>query len=121
MKALLCLYRNHRCLFELDNEEKGFEWISADDKDRSIFSFARHSKDGKDNLLFVCNFTPVEREDYRVGVLKRKQYTLLMDSSWENYESEQNIKLKPEKISADGKSYSIAYPLKGYGVLIFQF
>lgn len=121
MKALISLYRNHSCLYELDTEEKGFEWISVDDADRSIFSFVRHSKDGKDNLLFVCNFTPVAREDYRVGVLKRKQHTLILDSTWENYEENQEIKLKPEKIEADGKAYSIAHPLKGYGVLVFKF
>ncbi|MGN0263814.1 MAG: 1,4-alpha-glucan branching protein GlgB [Oliverpabstia sp.] len=121
MKALISLYRNHPCLYELDTEEKGFEWISVDDADRSIFSFVRHSKDGKDNLLFVCNFTPVEREDYRVGVLKRKQHTLILDSTWENYEENQEIKVKPEKIAVDGKAYSIAHPLKGYGVLVFKF
>ena len=121
MKALIRLYRNHPCMYELDTEEKGFEWISVDDADRSIFSFVRHSKDGKDNLLFVCNFTPVEREDYRVGVLKRKQHTLILDSTWENYEENQEIKVKPEKIAVDGKAYSIAHPLKGYGVLVFKF
>lgn len=42
------------------------------DADRSIFSFVRHSKDGKSNLLFVINFTPVARPDYRVGVPKKK-------------------------------------------------
>ena len=61
MKTLLHIYQKHPCLYELDTEEAGFEWINADDSDQSIFSFVRHSRDGKDNLLFVCNFTPVER------------------------------------------------------------
>ncbi|MDT9121123.1 alpha amylase C-terminal domain-containing protein, partial [Escherichia coli] len=46
----------------------GFEWVNADDGDRSIFSFIRHSEENKKNLLFVCNFTPMARDDYRVGV-----------------------------------------------------
>lgn len=124
MRELLNLYRNHPCLYELDTDPEGFEWIGVDDNERSIFSFARHSKDGKDNLLFVCNFTPVEREDYRVGVLKRKQHTLLLDSEWESYGDEQeekNTKFKPEKEEADGKAYSIAYPLKPYEVLVFKY
>ncbi len=49
----------------------GFEWINADDADRSIFSFVRWSPTKRNNLLFVCNFTPVERPDYRVGVPKK--------------------------------------------------
>lgn len=121
MKTLLHIYQKHPCLYELDTEEAGFEWINADDSDQSIFSFVRHSRDGKDNLLFVCNFTPVERTDYKVGVLKRKQHLLLLDSSRDTFDEEQSIKLKPKKVAADGKTYSISYPLKGYGVLIFQF
>ena len=56
----------------MDRNPEGFEWINADDGDRSIFSFVRHSPTGRNNLLFVCNFTPIERRDYRVGVPKRK-------------------------------------------------
>ena len=45
-----------------------------------IYSFVRKSKDGKNNMLFVCNFTPVARPDYRVGVPKKKTYKLVLDS-----------------------------------------
>ena len=72
VKELLHLYKKNRCLYELDSDWSGFEWINADDADRSIFSFIRKSKDGKNNMLFVINFTPVAREDYRVGVPKKK-------------------------------------------------
>ena len=124
MKALLGLYRSHPCLYDQDMDEAGFEWIGVDDNQRSIFSFIRHSKNKKDNLLFICNFTPVERDDYRVGVIKRKQHTLLLDSSWKSYGDEceeKGKKYKPEKTAADGKDYSIAYPLKGYGMVVFAF
>lgn len=120
-KALLHLYRKHPAMYELDNEKAGFDWINADDTDRSIFSFVRHSANGRDNLLFVCNFTPVDREDYRVGVLNKKQHTLLLDSSWGQYQEEGKERFKPEKIAADNQEWSIAYPLKGYSTVIFKY
>ena len=55
VKALLHLYQKNPCLYELDGNWDGFEWINADDADRSIYSFVRKSKDGKNNMLFVCN------------------------------------------------------------------
>ena len=59
---------------------EGFEWVNADDSSRSIYSFIRHSKGAKKNLLFVCNFTPIERPEYRVGVPRGKQYRLVLNS-----------------------------------------
>ena len=85
VRDLLHLYRRNRAMYELDNSEQGFEWINADDRFRSIYSFVRHAKGGKKNLLFVCNFTPVEREDYRVGVPRRKQYKLVLNSDEKKY------------------------------------
>ena len=80
VKALLHLYTSNPCMYEQDTTWAGFEWINANDRDRSIFSFVRKSKDGKNNLLFVINFTPVAREDYRVGVPKNKTYKLVLNS-----------------------------------------
>ena len=77
-RDLLHLYRSHKALYEMDQSWEGFEWINADDAYRSIFSFMRHSKGNKRNLLFVCNFTPMERSDYRVGVPRKKQYKLVL-------------------------------------------
>ena len=57
-RDLLHLYKKNPALYELDNDPAGFEWINKDDIFRSIFSFVRHSKGKKKNLLFVCNFTP---------------------------------------------------------------
>ncbi len=120
VQALLRVYRGHSCLYELDTKEEGFEWIEADNEEESIFSFVRHSKDGRDNLLFVCNFTPVDRLDYRVGVTKKTDHTILLDSTWEVYGDGQ-IRFKPEKIEINDRPYSIAYPLKGYACAIFKF
>ena len=62
-KDLLHLYKKNKAMYELDCSPEGFEWVNADDAERSIYSFIRHSKDGKKNLLFVCNFTPMERTE----------------------------------------------------------
>ncbi|HCR83843.1 1,4-alpha-glucan branching protein GlgB [Muricomes intestini] len=123
-KDLLHLYKRNKALYELDDEPAGFEWINKDDTFRSIFSFVRHSKEGKKNLLFVCNFTPVERSDYRVGVPRRKQYKLVLNSDEKEYGGageERPVVYKAEKKECDGRVYSFAYPLPGYGAAIFEF
>ena len=124
VRDLLHLYKNKKAMYEADHEFGGFEWINADDAYRSIFSFMRHSKDGKKNLLFVCNFTPMERADYRVGVPKRKQYKLLLNSDEEKYggtgEKRPQV-YKAQKQECDGRPYSFAYSLPPYGVAVFEF
>ena len=84
-RDLLHLYKKNPALYELDNDPAGFEWINKDDIFRSIFSFVRHSKGKKKNLLFVCNFTPVAREDYRVGVPTKRQCKLVLNSDEKEY------------------------------------
>ena len=124
MQDLLHLYRKNKALYELDSDEKGFDWINKDDVFRSIFSFVRHSKDNKKNLLFICNFTPMERPDYRVGVPRRKQYKLILNSDDKRYGGEgveRPLVYKATKGECDGQPYSFAYPLPGYGVAVFEF
>ena len=123
-RDLLHLYKKNKALYEMDSEPEGFEWINADDIFRSIYSFVRHSKDSKKNLLFVCNFTPMERPDYRVGVPRRKQLKLVLNSDDKKYGgsgAERPLIYKPVKQECDGQKYSIAYPLPAYGVAVFEF
>ena len=124
MKELLHIYKRNRCLYELDSSWGGFEWINANDADRSIFSFIRKSKDGKNNLLFVINFTPVERPDYRVGVPKKKTYKLILNSEDPKFfgsDESREVSYKAVKSECDGREYSFAYPLPGYGVAVFKY
>ena len=124
MKELLHIYKRNRCLYELDSSWDGFEWINANDADRSIFSFIRKSKDGKNNLLFVINFTPVERPDYRVGVPKKKTYKLILNSEDPKFfgsDENREVSYKAVKSECDGREYSFAYPLPGYGVAVFKY
>ncbi len=122
-RDLLHLYKKNKAMYELDSDPAGFRWINADDGFRSIYSFMRHSKEGKKNLLFVCNFTPVERPDYRVGVPRRKQLKLVLNSDDEKYGGkgeERPLVYKPVKQECDGQKYSFAYPLPAYGVAVFE-
>lgn len=123
MKDLLHLYREHPSLYELDTCEEGFEWINADDASRSIFSFIRKSTSGKKNLLFVCNFTPVERKDYMVGVPKLGEYKLLMHSEEKKYGGSgkrRQASYKAHPGDCDHRPYHLKYKLPAYGVAIFE-
>ncbi len=117
VKTLLKMYRKYPALYGMDTDPSGFEWINADDGDRSIYSFVRKSPTGRNNLLVVCNFTPMDRPDYRVGVPKKKQYTQLLD---ENGMTAKKV-FKAEKQECDNRPFSFAYPLPAYGVAIFQY
>ena len=117
VQTLLKMYRKYPALYGMDTDPSGFEWINADDGDRSIYSFVRKSPTGRNNLLVVCNFTPVDRPDYRVGVPKKKQYTLVLD---ENGQTAKKV-FKAEKQDCDNRPFSFAYPLPAYGVAVFQY
>ena len=124
VKALLHMYRKYKCLYELDDSWDGFQWINADDCYRSIFSFVRYSKSKRKNLLFVVNFTPIERQDYRVGVPKKKKYKLILDGDAEEFGG--NGRKRPEiyearKGDCDNQKYYVEYPLSAYGIAVFEF
>ena len=118
VKTLLHMYTKYPALYAGDNDPDGFEWINADDAYRSIFSLVRKSPTKRNNLLFIVNFTPVDRPDYRVGVPKKKQYKLIMN--------EHGLLEKPEVFKAeaqecDHREFSFDYPLPGYGVAVFTY
>lgn len=124
VKGLLTIYKKYPAMYELDDHPEGFEWINPNDGYRSIFSFVRHSKSGRNSLLFVCNFTPMARPDYRVGVPKKKKYTLLLnsdDAKFGGEGTERPTVYQAEKSECDGRPYSFAYELPPYGVAIFKF
>jgi len=124
MKDLLHMYKENPALYELDCSWEGFEWINANDSYRGIFSFVRKSKDGKNNILCVVNFTPIAYNDYRVGVPKDGTYKLLINSESSKYGGESTSRkanFKAEAQECDGREYSLGYPLAPYGVAIFKY
>ena len=121
---LLNLYRKYPAMYELDNDWNGFEWINADDKDRSTYSFIRKAADGKDNLLFVLNMTPMERKGFMVGVPYDGVYTHLLDSAEQRFGGVgSNIQPKIKAIAGlcDYRDFSITFDLPPYGAEIFLF
>lgn len=124
VKELLALYKKYPALYANDCNTDGFEWMNADDCSRSIYSFVRKSPTGRNNLLFVINYTPVAREDYRVGVPKKKQYRLILNSKDPKFGGDVPVEqtvYKAEKQECDGKEFSFAYPLPAYGVAVFVY
>ncbi|SFG33850.1 1,4-alpha-glucan branching protein GlgB [Oribacterium sp. WCC10] len=121
VRDLLHMYRKYPAMWELDDSWDGFEWVNADDSDRSIFSFIRKDKTGKDNLLFVINMTPMERPDYRVGVPVKTRYTLLLNEDGNVDSNKMKTLYQAESGECDGKPYNIAYSLPAYGCAVFRF
>ena len=122
VRDLLHIYQKYPALYESDDDWDGFSWINANDGDRSIYSFVRYAKNHKKSLLFVCNFTPVARPDYRVGVPKRGNYTVILDNEHGAYKTgEKAPVLKAVKSECDGQPYSVSLPLPAYGTAILRF
>ena len=118
VRDLLTVYKKYPAMYGMDDDPAGFEWINANDGDRSIFSFVRKSENDRNNILVVVNFTPVDRPDYRVGVPKKKQYKLIMNET--GLLKETSV-YKAEAEECDNREFSFAYPLAGYGVGIFVY
>ncbi len=74
------MYHNEPALNVLDSDPEGFSWIDPHDSDNSVISFMRRSKDVQDTLVFVCNFTPIPRYGYRLGVPEAGNYYELINS-----------------------------------------
>lgn len=78
------LYKEESAMHQLDCEPSGFEWIDADDSENSVLSFIRKNRTGE-KIVVVCNFTPVPRQDYEVGVPESGWYRELLNSDAECY------------------------------------
>lgn len=124
MSELLNLYKKSPCLNEIDNDWLGFEWMNADDTERSIYSFVRRNESGKQHMLFVINMTPVEYPKYRVGVPMNTQYKLLLNSDDEKFGGNGNKipkVLKAKKGLCDTREQYITFSLPPLTAAIFEF
>jgi 1,4-alpha-glucan branching enzyme len=79
------VYRTERALHQSDCDPKGFEWIDGSDSQQSILSFLRKTPDADENIVVVCNFTPVPRYNYRVGVPRGGYWQELLNSDSKDY------------------------------------
>lgn len=124
VKELLNMYRKYPALYSIDNDWSGFEWLNADDADRSVYSFFRKDETGKNNIMFVINMTPMMWENYMIGVPKKKKYKLLLNSDDKRFGG--NGHEIPAEINAvrgdcNFKKYNISFDLPPYTAAVFVF
>jgi 1,4-alpha-glucan branching enzyme len=123
VRDLNTTYRGQPSLHERDFEAAGFEWIDCTDSQRSIVSFLRVAKDPNDQLLFVCNFTPVVRQNYRVGVPRQGFWKEILNSDAPLYggSGQGNFGgLHAAPLPIHGRPYSLNMTLPPLGVVVFQ-
>ena len=119
VRTLNTLYKKHSPLWQVDYNWEGFNWISNDDVDNSVISFRRIDKDKKE-IIAVCNFTNVERNNYRIGVPRAGTYKVILNSDSEEFGGGGKgtaEKVKSEKIPMHGFDNSIALDLAGMSVI----
>ncbi len=117
------LYFSESAMYELDFDHAGFEWIDFSDTDNSIISFIRRGKDPDNILVFVCNFTPVPRFNYRIGVPLDAFYKEVLNSDSECYWGSNMGNfggVKADPLLWHGKPYSINLTLPPLGCLVFK-
>ncbi|MBO4615951.1 MAG: 1,4-alpha-glucan branching protein GlgB [Lachnospiraceae bacterium] len=121
---LLKIYRKYPCMYTDDNSWKGFEWINADDKDRSTYSFIRRTEADSKCLLFITNMTPMKWEGYKLGVPKDGTYKLILNSDDARFGGSGTpveTKYKAVKDLCDYKDYSITLDIPPYSAFVLEF
>ncbi len=124
VKELLKMYRKYPALYSIDNDWSGFEWLNADDADRSVYSFFRKDETGKNNIMFVINMTPMMWEDYKIGVPKKKKYKLLLNSDDKRFGGnghEIPAELNAVKGECNFKKYTVSFDLPPFTAAVFIF
>ncbi len=121
VKDLNRLYKSHSELWELDDNWEGFSWINPDDNQNNIYTFIRSNSEG-DELTVICNFAPVLRSKYRVGVNKKGVYKPIFDSNKEAYGGRGDTikRVRAEQAEHDGREWSIAVDIPPLSVLVLK-
>jgi 1,4-alpha-glucan branching enzyme len=123
VRDLNTLYRGQPALHELDFRSEGFAWVDCRDIQRSIVAFLRRGCDPDDQLLFVCNFTPVVRQNYRVGVPQEGFWKEVLNSDAPLYggSGQGNFGgLETAPLTVHGQPFSLNMTLPPLGVLVFR-
>jgi len=117
------LYCEERALYELENDPAGFEWVDCNDTGASIVSLLRKAKRPEDTILIVCNFTPVPRETYRIGVPSGGYWRELLNSDAKEYAGSgvgNAGGMMAEEIAVHGRPYSLSLTLPPLGALFLK-
>ncbi|WP_310602204.1 1,4-alpha-glucan branching protein GlgB [Anaerosporobacter sp.] len=124
MKALNHLYKKYNAFYANDCETTGFEWMDCSHSELSIIAFTRRATTKKNQLLIVCNFTPVDREKYEIGVPASGTYTQIFNSDAVEFGGNGNgivtsVKAKAEKYA--NQPYKIQIEVPGLSFMAFRY
>ena len=117
------MYTTYDACYYNDNNQMGFEWTKVDDANTSIIAFVRRGKTVKDQLLFVCNFVPVERKDYWIGVPCLTEYEEIINSDAKIYggSGTKNGKVKAFEEKCDRMPYAISIDIAPLSMMAFRY
>jgi len=121
IKGLNKLYKKQPALYEKQFTAEGFEWINYGDSENSVLSYIRKGNNPEENLVIVCNMTPVVRENYRIGVPVAGKLKEIFNSDEEHYGGSgvSNKKIQTEDIPWNGRAQSASMTLPPLGVMVF--
>ncbi|HTA43367.1 MAG TPA: 1,4-alpha-glucan branching protein GlgB [Bryobacteraceae bacterium] len=125
VRELNRLYRSQPALYEVDFDHTGFEWIDFADVEKSVIAFMRHASDPEECIVFACNFTPVPRQNYLIGVPVAGHYEEIFNtdaaifggSNMGNYSGVTTLS-PPQR--AHGRPYAISVTLPPLAVVAFK-
>ena len=123
VKELIRLYKRSKPLYELDHVHEGFEWIDADNKEQSVFSFIRKGKNFEEVLVVVCNFTENAYSNYLVGVPKHGEYREILNSDALSSGGSGFINKRvivAKEAAFHGRPYSIEMNISPFGISILR-
>jgi len=123
IRVLNNMYKDYKCLSEIDTSYEGIEILDADNKDESLFTFIRKGKNPRDFLVIICNFTPVQRDHVKVGVPFEGIYEEALNTELKEYGgswdySEKMFTTKEEKVN--NKDHSLEVIAPGMSVVILK-
>ncbi len=123
VRDLNTLYRGEPALYELDFSAAGFEWVDCTDWQRSVVSFLRRGRNERNELLLVCNFTPVVRRNYRVGAPRGGAWKEILNSDAPLYggSGQGNFGgIEASPLPAHGRPFSLNMTLPPLGMVVFR-
>ncbi len=122
IKDLNHIYKTYPALYEKQFSPEGFEWIDYGDHENSVLTYIRKGHDKENDILIACNFTPVPRENYRIGVPQSGQIKEIFNSDSKKYGGSgiHNEKIKVSTKAWHGRKKSMVVTIPPLSVLIFQ-
>ncbi|PWB23657.1 1,4-alpha-glucan branching protein GlgB [Flavobacterium sp. HTF] len=118
------LYKSQPALYEKQFSSEGFEWINYSDHQNAVLTYIRKGNNAKENLIIVCNFTQVVREDYRIGIPQKGNLVPVFNSDDKKYGGSgvgNSETLKTELSAYDGRDFSVQLILPPLSVIVYAF